>query len=57
MLIELGAMTGLVIVLTGALYFTRRRRLSEKELESIGYLHPIVWPTHTLIQSKDFPRS
>jgi uncharacterized membrane protein (DUF373 family) len=37
MLIELGAMTGLVIVLTGALYFTRRmRRLSEKELESPG---------------------
>jgi uncharacterized membrane protein (DUF373 family) len=36
MLIELGAMTGLVIVLTGALYFTRRMRLSEKELESAG---------------------
>lgn len=34
MLIELGAMTGLVIVLTVALYFTRRMRLSEKELES-----------------------
>ena len=34
MLIELGVMTGLVIVLTGALYFTRRMRLSEKELES-----------------------
>ena len=36
MLIELGVMTGLVIVLTGALYFTRRMRLSEKELESPG---------------------
>jgi uncharacterized membrane protein (DUF373 family) len=34
MLIELGVMTGLVIVLTVALYFTRRMRLSEKELES-----------------------
>jgi uncharacterized membrane protein (DUF373 family) len=34
MLIELGVMTGLVIVLTGALYFTRRMRLSEKERES-----------------------
>jgi uncharacterized membrane protein (DUF373 family) len=34
MLIELGVMTGLVIVLTGALYFTRRMRVSEKELES-----------------------
>jgi uncharacterized membrane protein (DUF373 family) len=34
MLIELGVMTGLVIVLTSALYFTRRMRLSEKELES-----------------------
>jgi uncharacterized membrane protein (DUF373 family) len=33
MLIELGVMTGLVIVLTGALYFTRRMRLSEKEFE------------------------
>ena len=33
MLIELGVMTGLVIVLTMALYFTRRMRLSEKELE------------------------
>ena len=32
MLIELGVMTGLVIVLTVALYFTRRMRLSEKEL-------------------------
>jgi len=32
MLIELGVMTGLVIVLTMALYFTRRMRLSEKEL-------------------------
>ena len=32
MLIELGVMTGLVIVLTMALYFTRRIRLSEKEL-------------------------
>jgi len=32
MLIELGVMTGLVIVLTIALYFTRRMRLSEKEL-------------------------
>ena len=36
MLIELGVMTGLVIVLTVALYFTRRMRLSEKELESPG---------------------
>jgi uncharacterized membrane protein (DUF373 family) len=36
MLIELGVMTGLVIVLTVALYFTRRMRLSEKELESAG---------------------
>ena len=36
MLIELGVMTGLVIVLTGALYFTRRMRVSEKELESPG---------------------
>ena len=36
MLIELGVMTGLVIVLTGALYFTRRMRLSEKEPESPG---------------------
>ncbi len=36
MLIELGVMTGLVIVLTVALYFTRRMRLSEKELESSG---------------------
>jgi uncharacterized membrane protein (DUF373 family) len=34
MLLELGVMTGLVIVLTGALYFTRRMRLSEKERES-----------------------
>ena len=34
MLIELGVMTGLVIVLTVALYFTRRMRVSEKELES-----------------------
>ena len=34
MLIELGVMTGLVIVLTIALYFSRRMRLSEKELES-----------------------
>jgi uncharacterized membrane protein (DUF373 family) len=33
MLIELGVMTGLVIVLTMALYLTRRMRLSEKELE------------------------
>ena len=33
MLIELGVMTGLVIVLTVALYFTRRMRVSEKELE------------------------
>lgn len=33
MLIELGVMTGLVIVLTISLYFTRRMRLSEKELE------------------------
>jgi uncharacterized membrane protein (DUF373 family) len=36
MLIELGVMTGLVIVLTGALIFTRRMRLSEKERESPG---------------------
>ena len=36
MLIELGVMTGLVIVLTVALYFTRQMRLSEKELESPG---------------------
>jgi uncharacterized membrane protein (DUF373 family) len=36
MLIELGVMTGLVIVLTVALYFTRRMRLSEKELENPG---------------------
>ncbi len=36
MLIELGVMTGLVVVLTAALYFTRRMRLSEKELESSG---------------------
>jgi uncharacterized membrane protein (DUF373 family) len=36
MLIELGVMTGLVIVLTGALYFTRRMRLSEKEFEGAG---------------------
>jgi len=35
-LIELGVMTGLVIVLTVALYFTRRMRLSEKELENPG---------------------
>jgi len=34
MLIELGVMTGLVIVLTVALYFTRRMRVSEKERES-----------------------
>ncbi len=34
MLIELGVMTALVIVLTMALYFTRRMRLSEKELDS-----------------------
>ena len=34
MLIELGVMTGLVIVLTVALYITRRMRLSEKKLES-----------------------
>jgi|SRR5215217_2055154 len=34
MLIELGIMTGLVIVLTIALYFSRRMRLSEKEPES-----------------------
>ena len=34
MLIELGVMTGLVIVLTVALYFTRRMRVSEKELEN-----------------------
>ena len=36
MLIELGVMTGLVIVLTVALYFTRRMRLSEKELKNPG---------------------
>jgi uncharacterized membrane protein (DUF373 family) len=35
-LIELGVMTGLVIVLTVALYFTRRMRVSEKELENPG---------------------
>jgi uncharacterized membrane protein (DUF373 family) len=34
MLIELGVMTGLVIVLTIALYFTRRMRLSEQKLLS-----------------------
>ena len=34
MLAELGVMTGLIIVLTIALYFTRRMRLSEKERES-----------------------
>ncbi len=34
MLIELGVMTGLVIVLTLALYLTRRMRLSEQELEN-----------------------
>jgi uncharacterized membrane protein (DUF373 family) len=34
MLIELGVMTGLVIVLTIALYFTRRMRLSEQERDS-----------------------
>src|SRR5919199_3342981 len=34
MLIELGVMTGLVIVLTIALYFTRRMRLSEQEIDS-----------------------
>ena len=34
MLLELGVMTGLVIVLTVALYFTRRMRLSEQETES-----------------------
>jgi len=33
MLLELGVMTGLVIVLTIALYFTRRMRLSEQETE------------------------
>ena len=32
MIIELGVMTGLVIVLTTALYFTRRMRPSQKEL-------------------------
>src|SRR5919202_3254607 len=36
MLIELGVMTGLVIVLTLALYFARRMRLSEKESNSSG---------------------
>ena len=36
MLIELGVMTGLVIVLTVALYFTHRMRVSEKELENPG---------------------
>ncbi len=35
MLLELGVMTGLVIVLTIALYFTRRMRLSEQGRESI----------------------
>ena len=34
MLAELGVMTSLIIVLTIALYFTRRMRLSEKERES-----------------------
>ena len=34
MLMELGVMTGLVIVLTIALYLTRRMRVSEKERES-----------------------
>ena len=34
MIIELGVMTGLVIVLTVALYFTRRMRLSEQKLLS-----------------------
>ena len=34
MLLELGVMTGLVIVLTIALYLTRRMRLSEQETES-----------------------
>ena len=34
MLLELGVMTGLVIVLTVALYFTRRMRLIEQETES-----------------------
>src|SRR5919199_1194975 len=34
MLVELGIMTGLVIVLTLALFFARRMRLSEKELDS-----------------------
>lgn len=34
MLAELGVMTGLVIILTIALYLTRRMRLAEKELES-----------------------
>ena len=36
MLVELGVMTGLVIVLTLALYFARRMRLSEKEPNSSG---------------------
>ena len=40
MLIELGVMTGLVIVLTIALYFTRSMRLSEKELERSQESHP-----------------
>jgi hypothetical protein len=34
MLVELGVMTALVIILTIALYFTRRMRLSEKELNN-----------------------
>jgi uncharacterized membrane protein (DUF373 family) len=34
MLLELGVMTGLVIVLAIALYFARRMRLAEKETES-----------------------
>ena len=34
MLMELGVMTALVIVLTLALYFTRRMRLTEAELDS-----------------------
>jgi hypothetical protein len=47
MLIELGMMTGLVIVLTIALYFTRRMRLSEKELENSEWLHPTSCGTRT----------
>lgn len=39
-----GVMTGLVIVLTSALYFTRRMRLSEKELESLNSFTQLYAP-------------